>query len=188
MNKLSVASTALTFLSAAGVVATSIFVAKAAPKVSVLLDRAEKEKGEKLTKIEKIKLATPAYIPSIIVGASTILCIFGANILNKRSQASIASAYALLDNAYREYRGKVKELYGDDADRNVVTEIAKEKVRESEDLELPEDEQLFYDCNSLQYFVSTVDQVLQKTEMEDGMECYIISTPFDTIPSMMQSW
>lgn len=187
MSKLSAASTALTFLSAAGVVATSFLVAKAAPKASILLKKAEVEKGEKLTNLEKIKVAGPVYIPSVAVGVSTIACIFGANMLNKRSQAALTSAYALLDNAYREYRGKVKELYGEDADHRVVEEVAKEQY-EAGEFDIQEDELLFYDPNSLQYFVSTIDQVLQKTELEDGMECYYISTPFDVLPSMLNSW
>ena len=186
MNKMSAASTLLTCLGAVGVVATSILVAKATPKAKLELKKAEVEKGEKLTKIEIVKAAGPSYIPSIIMGASTIGCIFGANILNKKVQASMASAYALLDRSFKEYVGKVKELYGEDADFRVRHEVASDKYEEYE--ELPDGEMLFFDYNSMQYFVSTIDQVIQKTEMEDGMECYIISTPFDTIPSMMSCW
>ena len=184
MNKLSTASTVLTFASAVGVVATSIFVAKAAPKASILLEKAEKEKGDKLTNIEKVRTSIPVYIPSIVVGASTVVCIFGANILNKRYQASLTSAYALLDSAFREYRSKENELYGDDADLKINTEMAKDRYED--DAELSEEEELFYDCSTHQYFVSTIDQVLQKTSLEDGMECYLISTPFDTLP--MSCW
>lgn len=176
------ASTILTCLGAVGVIGTAIFTAKAAPKASLLLQEAEKEKGEKLTNIEKVKVAGPVYIPSIVIGASTIICILGSNILNKRYQASLASAYALLDSSYREYKNKVKELYGEDADERVIAEIAKDKSKE-----IPEGEILFYDHNSLQYFNSTFDEVFQKIELEDGMECYAITTPFDALPSWM-SW
>lgn len=176
MNK----STILTVVSVAGVVATSILAAKGATKASMLLRKAKEEKGDELTKAEIFKTAAPAYIPAAIAGASTIVCIFGINILNRKTQASLASAYALLDSSYKEYRNKVNELYGEDADQRVKNEIANDH-RDEEEL-IPEGEQLFYDFNSMQYFTSTIDEVLQKTTLDDGMECYIISTPFDVIP------
>ena len=175
MNK-SAISTFLTCLGAVGVVATSIAAVKSAPKAKKLIEEAEHEKEVPLTKFEKVKAAAPAYIPAIVVGASTIACIFGANVLNKQSQASLASAYALLSSSYQEYKDKVVELYGEDADDRVKDEIVKDHYEESE-YDIPEGEQLFFDFNTLQYFTSTMDKVLQKVTMEDGLECYIISTP-----------
>lgn len=182
MIKSSKASTILTCLGVVGVIGTAISVAKAAPKASILLKDAEEEKGGPLTNLEKVQIAAPVYLPSMIIGASTIICILSSNMLNKRYQASLTSAYALLDSSYREYKNKVKELYGEDADEKVTTEIAKDKSRE-----LPKGEILFYDHNTLQYFNSTFDEVFQKIELEDGMECYAIATPFDTLPTWM-SW
>ena len=103
-------STILTIGGAAGVIATAVVAVKETPKALYLLEQAKKEKGEDLTKFEKVKVAGPVYIPSIILGASTIACIFGANVLNKRQQAVMTSAYALLDSSYKEYKKKVKEV------------------------------------------------------------------------------
>lgn len=183
MNKFSVASTILTCLGAIGIVTTSIMAAKATPKAVELLNTAKEEKGDDLTKLETVKVAAPAYIPTVVMGLSTIACIFGANVLTKKSQASITSAYALLNTTYREYTNKVKELYGDEADREIKSEIAKDNYDESIDKDLlSNDEFLFYDFNSHQYFSATISDVLQKTTMDDGLECYIINTPYD-IPS-----
>ena len=132
--------------------------AKAAPKAIALIDNTEKEKGEKLTKIEKIKVGTPAYIPAILVGAATVGCIFGANILNKRQQAAIASAYAMLDQSYKEYKNKVKELYGESTDKIVEQEIAKDKY-ETIDIPKTDGKELFYDEYSRRYFEATKDVV-----------------------------
>lgn len=180
MNK-STVSTILTCLGAIGVVATSIAAVKSAPKAKKLIEEAEHEKEVPLTKFEKAKAAAPAYIPAIVVGASTIACIFGANVLNKQSQASLASAYALLSSSYQEYKDKVVELYGEEADDRVKDEIVKDEIvkdhYEESEYDIPEGEQLFFDFNTLQYFTSTMDKVLQKVTMEDGLECYIISTP-----------
>ena len=48
--------------------------------------------------------------------------------------------------------------------------------------EIDEDETLFYDLNTMQYFTAGIDDVLQKIVTDDGLECYIISTPFDVMP------
>lgn len=152
--------TILTFLGAAGVVATSIAAAKATPKAMALLEKTKEEKGEELTKLEIVKVAGPAYIPAIAIGASTIACIFGANALNKKTQASIMSAYALLDTSYKQYKSKVKELYGENSDRNVKKEIAKDKFKDN-DININNEKILFFDFYSLRYFESTERLVLK---------------------------
>lgn len=174
---MSKSSTFLTFLGAIGVVATAVMAVKATPKAERLLEEAKIEKGEELSKIETIKTAAPAYIPAIVVGVSTISCIFGANILNKRAQASLMSAYALLDSSYSEYKNKVGELYGKDADSIVKGEIAKSKKSCFEEADSEEDEQLFFDFNTLRYFNAPIEDVIQKVTLEGGNECYIISVP-----------
>lgn len=151
-------STILTCIGGVGVVATTIMAVKATPKAILLLENAKEEKGEELTKVETIVVAGPAYIPTILTGAATIACIFGANALNKRQQAALMSAYALLDNSYKEYKNKVKELYGEDVDANVRESIAKDKY---EKIETEGDELLFYEEYSGQYFNATMEDVLR---------------------------
>ena len=169
MSTLSKGSTILTCLAAIGVIGTTILTVKGTKKASDRLIEARIEKGDELTKIETVKVAAPAYIPTIIMGVSTIICIFGIDVLNQRQQAALASAYALADRSYREYSNKVKDLYGEDVDRQIKDGI-------------DYDEQLFYDLNSMQYFTANIDDVLQKTVTDDGLECYIIATPFDVMP------
>ena len=59
-------------------------------------------------------------------------CIFGSNVLNKRQQASLASAYALLDTSFKEYKKKVIDLYNEEADIEIRNEIAKDKYEEND--------------------------------------------------------
>jgi hypothetical protein len=156
--------TILTCVGAAGVVATTVTAVKATPKALELIKEAKEEKGDDLTKLETVRVAGPVYIPTILLGASTIVCIFGANVLNKRHQASLASAYALLDNSYKEYRSKVKELYGDEADFRIKEEMAKDDFEENS-MYPSEDKQLFYDMYSERYFEATMETVI-KAEYE----------------------
>lgn len=151
-------ATILTCVGGVGVVATSVMAVKATPKALRLLEAAKEEKGEELTNLEKVKVAGPAYIPAVITGASTLACIFGANALNKRQQASLMSAYALLDNSYRDYKKKVTEMLGKEGHEEVMAEIAKDKLNE-EEFEVEDDKKLFFDSFSGQYFESTIEKV-----------------------------
>lgn len=153
------ASTILTCVSAAGVVSTTYLAVKATPKAIKILEQAEQKKGERLTNSEVVVSVVPIYLPSIISGTVTIVSIFGANILNKRQQAALTSAYALLSNSYKEYKDKVAELYGDDIHDEIQTEIAKDNYKESDIKN--DDTELFYDVFSKQYFESTLFKVQQ---------------------------
>ena len=82
------------------------------------------------TKKEKFKVAAPIYIPTVLSGMATIACIISANLFNKVQQASIASAYALLSSSYKEYRDKLKELHGEDADLEVISNMETRRFTE----------------------------------------------------------
>ena len=150
----------LTGIGGVGVVVTTITAVKATPKALSLLEEAKEEKGADLTSIEKIKIAGPTYIPTVLIGTATLACIFGATILNKRKQASLISAYTLLDTTFNEYKNKVIEMYGKEADRNVKNEIAKDHYDDT-DISLEDDKQLFYDEFSGRYFEATLEDVLR---------------------------
>lgn len=148
------AGTILSCVGGAGVIATSLLTVKATTKAVRLLDEAKQEKGEDLTKMEIVKTAGPVYISPIAFGVATISCIVGANILNKRAQASLIGAYTMLNTSYKEYADKVEELYGEGANQAVEEAIFEDKA-ENEDTKT----QLFYDEYSKQYFESTLFQV-----------------------------
>ena len=153
-------ATILTVIGATGVVVTAVYAVKATPKALQMIEKAKEEKGEDLTKLETVKIAGPSYIPAVLFGATTIACIFGANILNKHQQAALMSAYAFLDKSYKKYRNKVEEVYGEDADIRVRSEVAKDNYVD-EDIEMEDDKELFYDCYSERYFQSTREDVLK---------------------------
>ena len=164
MNKTEVflrkhSSTILAFVGATGVVATSVLAVKATPKALTLLEEAKKEKGDELTAAEAVKVAWKPYIPAVITGLSTITCIFGANYLNTKNQASLMSAYAVLDSSYREYRKQVMDMYEKDADINIKQQVIKTKF--DKNMELDEDKELFFDYQSMRYFESTFNEVVR---------------------------
>jgi hypothetical protein len=153
-------STILTCIGGVGVVATVVTAVKATPKAMALIEEAKEEKGADLTKVETVITAAPAYITTAVLGVSTLTCIFGANALNRHQQASMMSAYALLENSYKEFKAKVQELYGEGTVDVVKGEIAKDKYKEKP-FKVSEETELFYDDFSGRYFESTREKVLQ---------------------------
>ena len=161
--------TILTVVASVGVIVTTITAVCATPKAVKLLKEAEAEKGENLTKVEIIRVAGPSYIPSALLGISTIFCIFGANALNQKKQASLMSAYAMLNESYKQYRKSAKIVYGENADDKIHAEMAKDAMVSTYDwgyqvynmdMDSESERLLFYDLSSKKYFRTTMAAVL----------------------------
>lgn len=155
-----------------GVMATTIMAIQSTPKALELLEDAEKEKGEDLSKWETVKTAGPVYLPAVITGIATIGCIAGAVILSERQQASLISAYGLLNESYMKYQRKVIENFGEDTHTDILKAIAEEtkpvnitadnffgvsNQGMAEDFSEPK---LFYEEFSGRYFEAPLEQVL----------------------------
>lgn len=122
---------ALSCVASVGVVVTAVAAVAATPKAVSLIyaDSRKRHDGDPYaySKKEAVAAAWKCYIPAVAIGASTIACIMGANALNRRQQAALTSAYALVQQSYKEYKDKLKELYGEEAHNAIVDSIAKEK-------------------------------------------------------------
>lgn len=120
----------LTYAGVCGVVGTAVMAVKATPKALTIIEQEKMyrsyEGNNKPTKKEIVDLTWKCYIPSIMFGLSTIACIISIHALNKKNQASLTSAYAMLNEAYKQYRDAAKVVYGEDADAKIQAEIAKD--------------------------------------------------------------
>ncbi len=168
----------LTCIGAVGVAATAILAVKATPKAVEMMkaDSRKNHDGDPYaaTKIEAIKSCWKCYVPAAATGVATIACIFGACVLNRKQQASIAGAYALLNRSFTNYKEKVKDIYGEEAHERIMESLAVENAAnvhitgaglvsnsclEFEDAD--EEPRLFYDAFSERYFQTTVSKVLE---------------------------
>lgn len=170
--------TILTYFSVAGVVGTTVLAVKATPKALEIINDERLERADNDEKFiygstplpikDVIRLTWKCYIPTALVGLSTIACIFGANVLNKRNQASLVSAYALLNQSYQRYRNAAKTVYGEDADSKIKAQMAKDTYISDEwgysvyssELDSESEKILCYDLFSQRYFTSTMAAVL----------------------------
>lgn len=159
------APTILSILSCVGVVATAVVSSKAAIKAVTIVNEKTESEGN-LTKAETLKSCWKCYIPSVAIGASTILCIAGANLLNRSSQATLMSAYAMLNEAHQKYRKAANTVYGENADSNIKAQVARDVYVSNSGYSLYDpnactgDSMLFYDDFSERYFTTTIAAVV----------------------------
>lgn len=161
------ATTLLTIAGGLGFIGTVILAVNETPKALRIMEARQNEKGDTLTPIEKAIAVTPVYFPAAALGITSLACIFGANVLNRKQQASLASAYALASTTYKEYRNKNIELFGEEADEKIRTEIAIEKRKELDvytpgisPIDTKGDTVLFYDDYHKRYFESTMEAII----------------------------
>lgn len=167
-------STFLCIVAAGGVIATAILTAKETPKAIKILEQKKAEKEDELTVVEMAKAVAPAYIPATVSGLLTVACIFSANAFDKRQQAAITSAYALVSSNYKRYSAKLKELYGDETHKKIMESIAADSAKKVDIYastyfdsgtlgfeDVNEETILFYEPYSERYFKSTLYYVLQ---------------------------
>lgn len=162
--------TILTVLGIAGVVGTTVMSIKATPKAMKLIKAKKDELNtDKLTPTELVQTTWKCYIPTALIGSGTIACIIGIGVMDKRNQAALTSAYAMLNESYKQYRQEAKKVYGEDADNKIHAEMAKDAMVAdgcwgyqvyNMDMDPESEQKLFYDLTSKKYFTTTMAAVL----------------------------
>lgn len=100
------------------------------------------------------------YLPAVISGTATVVCIILNHKITRKELLAISSAGALSATQLNKYREKVREIFGKEADVQIMTEIAKEEWHASPNLpEGEQDEEIFYDPWTQREFVATPQRV-----------------------------
>lgn len=162
--------TILTCFGVVGVVGTAVMAVKETPKALRLIKAKKNElQKDKLTPVELVQTTWRCYIPSALIGAGTITCIIGIGVMDRRNQAALTSAYAMLNESYKQYRQAAKRVYGENADDRIHAEMAKDAMVADRawgyqvynmDMDPASEHLLFYDLASKKYFNTTMAAVL----------------------------
>lgn len=134
----------LSILASAGVVATGVAIAKVAPKANEKIKEA-KETGSKM---EVVKTVVKEYKIPLVLASATIASIVSGTIISKKIEASLSATTLMLDTAYKKYKYKVKQLFGDKANEIVksISEDEKEKKKDKiEELNSRDNRQLYHE-------------------------------------------
>ena len=182
----------LTGMGVAGLVTTTVMVAKEAPVAKEALANAEEEKGEPLTIKEKVSVAGRIYAPSVASGVLTGACIIGSNKVSRdrnkdlrEKNVALATAYAASETMLRAYGDKVVEVIGEKEAERIQKEatetaaaerMAAHPVKDNDIIVTGHGDELCYDMLSDRYFMSNYDKLKENALLiveEYGPEGFI---------------
>lgn len=125
----------LTGIGIAGMITTVVLAVKATPKAMELIEeerlsRYREENDEPINTIDTVKIAWKPYIPAVLTGSFAIACLIGANSVNAKRNAALATAYTISETALSEYKEKMIDVIGEKKTQAVKDAIAKENIEE----------------------------------------------------------
>lgn len=116
-------------LGIAGMITTTVLAVKATPKALQHIEERKQElEVDELTPVETVKATWKCYVPAAVTGVFSTACIIGANSVNVRRNAALATAYKLSETAISEYREKVIETIGEKKEKHVREKIDKDHL------------------------------------------------------------
>ena len=135
------APTILTAAGTVGFIGTTVLASKATLKVeetlaeeTALLVKVHEahEDGKVILYTRMTTKLTKLYAPALILGAASIASLItGHGIMLKRN-ASLAAAYAAVDQAFKTYKKKVESKFGKDAVLDAIVSVADEDLTKDE--------------------------------------------------------
>ena len=171
----------LTALGITGLITTTVLAVKATPKaIQLIEEKKEENKVDELTPVEVVRTVWPCYIPSAVTCGLGVACVIGANSVNNKRNAALATAYTLSESALKTYQEKVVEQIGEKKEQKIRDEIAKDElarnpVSTKEVIITGKGETLCYDPISARYFKCDIEK-LRKIEAKLNKE--LVSSMF----------
>lgn len=151
-----------------GTVATAYLTGKATFEAAKVLIHAQERinihSEAPLETKEKVKMVWRAYIPPVITGTGTVAAIVMANRISTKRAAALAAAYTVSEKMFSEYKDKVVEKFGDNKERDVRTEVAKQRMKDdpaskSNIIVTGGGEVMCYDMMTGRYFFSEMETI-----------------------------
>lgn len=100
------------------------------PKITKILEEEKAAKnGEKLSPMETIKAVWKPALPVILLEAAGSALLIWSNVESNHRNAALTTAYVLSDSALKEYKEKVKMLFGEDGTQKVQEAIAEDHLK-----------------------------------------------------------
>lgn len=151
----------------AGMLSSTVMAVKATPKAMRLIEE-EKKHNEDLSKVDILKIAWRPYIPAAISFTASAACLVGAQSVNAKRNAVLATAYKISEYTLTEYRDKVVEVIGEQKEKEIVDAVSRDRIKKDplvtqEVIITGKGDTLCYDAISGRYFKSDIDK-MQKIE------------------------
>ena len=138
-----------------GLVASGVMACKATTKLSAILDDSKEqielfdkvaanpemvkeeytvedaEKDKKIVKVQTAVKVAKLYAPSIAVGVVSIGAIFASNNIMRKRNVALGAAYATVDRAFKDYRNRVVDRFGEELDKELRYNLKTKEIKET---------------------------------------------------------
>jgi hypothetical protein len=125
-----------------GMIGTTVLACRATLKVDTILDEAEAKRevvrgleddprySEKdrdrdlgLIKINTARRIAQLYVPAVALGVVSCASLTGSHVVLTRRNAAVMAAYATLDQGFKEYRERVRNVLGEDEELSIRNDV-----------------------------------------------------------------
>lgn len=174
----------LTGIGVAGMITTVVLAVKATPKALELIeDKKEELDAGKLTVVDTVKTAWKPYVPAVVTGVLSTVCIIGGNAVGTRRTAALAAAYKISETALHEYKDAVVETIGEEKSKEVKEKVAQNKldknpVVEKQIIVTNKGTFLCYDSLSGRYFQSDIETI---RKAQNDINDYLFSEDYASL-------
>ena len=138
-----------------GLVTSGVMACKATTKLSAILDDSKEqielfdkvaanpemvkeeytvedaEKDKKIVQVQTAVKVAKLYAPSIAVGVVSIGAIFASNNIMRKRNVALGAAYATVDRAFKDYRNRVVDRFGEELDKELRYNLKTKEVKET---------------------------------------------------------
>ena len=174
----------LTGIGVAGMITTVVLAVKATPKALELIeDKKEELDAGKLTVVDTVKTAWKPYVPAVVTGVLSTVCIIGGNAVGTRRTAALAAAYKISETALHEYKDAIIETVGEEKAKEVKEKVAQNKldknpVVEKQIIVTNKGTFLCYDSLSGRYFQSDIETI---RKAQNDINDYLFSEDYASL-------
>ena len=138
-----------------GLVTSGVMACKATTKLSTILDDSKEqielfdkvaantekeneeytvedaEKDKKIVKVQTAVKVAKLYAPAVAIGMVSIGAIFASNNIMRKRNVALGAAYATVDRAFKDYRNRVVDRFGEELDKELRYNLKTKEVKET---------------------------------------------------------
>lgn len=151
-----------------GFLTAGILAVKATPEATRRIEEEKRKQNvEKLPVKDTVKATWKLYLPAVITATASTGCVIGGASIITHQTAVLATAYAVSDTAFKEYRAKTKELIGEEKEKEIHDKIAEDKIRQfpydgsREVIMTKKPDVMCFDAFGNRYFWSNMEELRQ---------------------------
>ena len=138
-----------------GLVTSGVMACKATTKLSAILDDSKEqielfdkvaanpemvneeytvedaEKDKKIVKVQTAVKVAKLYAPAVAIGMVSIGAIFASNNIMRKRNVALGAAYATVDQAFKDYRNRVVDRFGEELDKELRYNLKTKEIKET---------------------------------------------------------